>query len=174
VSAPQEIIDPDRVAHAVEQAVRANELYILTHPETQPTTEARFRDVLRAYDELADDQSGLSRGGFAMSELTGMTAAVTGGGSGIGRGICLALADEGVNIVAPDVNMNSAESVAVEVRHKGPRAVAAHTDVADRASVRRLADRAFAEFGDGVCSATTREWSPLGTPRSSGILMGVG
>jgi NAD(P)-dependent dehydrogenase (short-subunit alcohol dehydrogenase family) len=148
VSVPQEIIDPDLVAQLTVQAVRGNQLYILTHPETQPATEARFRDLLRAYDELADEKRGLSPGDSGMSELAGMTAVVTGGGSGIGRGICLALADEGMNIVIADVDMNSAESVAVEVRHKGPRAVAVHTDVADRASVRRLADRAFAEFGD--------------------------
>ena len=57
-------------------------------------------------------------------EFSGRTAVVTGGGSGIGRGIALALADEGANVVIADIEADSAGAVAEEVRKAGVRALA--------------------------------------------------
>ena len=82
-----------------------------------------------------------------MQELRGKTAVVTGGGSGIGRGIALALAGEGMNIVIADVREASAEAVAQEARQIGPGALAVQTDVRRGSDVDQLADAAFGEFG---------------------------
>lgn len=82
-----------------------------------------------------------------MKDLDGKVAVITGGGSGIGRGTALALAEAGMHVVVADIDEESAASVAEEVRELGPRALAVRTDVADRASVDALAERAYAEFG---------------------------
>ena len=44
-------MDPAVVAEKVLAAVKTNRLYVLTHPETKPMVEARFRAILAAYDE---------------------------------------------------------------------------------------------------------------------------
>jgi NAD(P)-dependent dehydrogenase (short-subunit alcohol dehydrogenase family) len=82
-----------------------------------------------------------------MEQLQGKTAVVTGAGSGIGRGICLAFAKQGMSVVVSDIEADAAAAVAEEVRAAGQRAIDVRTDVADRAAVRALADRSFEEFG---------------------------
>ena len=82
-----------------------------------------------------------------MEELGGKTAVVTGAASGIGRGLVLGLAAEGMNVVAADIEAGPAEAVAAEARQAGAKAIAAACDVADRTAVGALADRAYAEFG---------------------------
>ena len=77
-----------------------------------------------------------------MKDLAEKVAVVTGGGSGIGRGTVLALAEAGMKVVVADINEASAEAVAKEVG-----GLAVRTDVADRASVDALADAAWSEFG---------------------------
>ncbi len=82
-----------------------------------------------------------------MRELRDRVAVVTGGGSGIGRGICLAAAEEGMHVVVADVEADAAEETAALVKEQGARALAVPTDVTDRASVDALAEAAYREFG---------------------------
>ena len=70
-----------------------------------------------------------------MIDLTDKVSIVTGGASGIGRGICLALAGQGSVIVVADMNAEGAESVAAEVAELGRQSVAVAVDVTDRTSV---------------------------------------
>jgi NAD(P)-dependent dehydrogenase (short-subunit alcohol dehydrogenase family) len=77
-----------------------------------------------------------------MRDLVGKAAVVTGGGSGIGRGLVRALAAEGVRVLVADIELDAATAVAEEVD-----GLAVHVDVSDADSVRALADRAFAELG---------------------------
>ena len=83
----------------------------------------------------------------AVQELSGKTALVTGAGSGIGEGTAHALADAGMNVVVADINEETAAKVAADLRDKGTTAVPLAVDVADRASVDTLAERAYREFG---------------------------
>lgn len=82
-----------------------------------------------------------------MNEFRGKTAVVTGGAGGIGRAMALTFADEGMNIVIADVEMDTAAKTVAEIEAKGVRCIAVETDVSSRASVADLADRAFAEMG---------------------------
>ena len=61
--------------------------------------------------------------------LKGQVAIVTGGGGGIGEGICLCLAKEGADVIVSDVNMGLAEKVAEKINKIGVRSSAVRTDV---------------------------------------------
>jgi len=73
--------------------------------------------------------------------LAGKVAIVTGGGSGIGRGIALAMAREGADVAIPDIQVLNAEKVADEVRALGRRVLAMKTDVTSSADVKMMVDR---------------------------------
>jgi NAD(P)-dependent dehydrogenase (short-subunit alcohol dehydrogenase family) len=82
-----------------------------------------------------------------VKDLAGKVAVVTGGGSGIGRALALALADEGMDVAVADYEAAAAERVANDVAETGVRSLAATVDVSDRAAMYALADRVFAELG---------------------------
>jgi NAD(P)-dependent dehydrogenase (short-subunit alcohol dehydrogenase family) len=82
-----------------------------------------------------------------MRELGGKVAVVTGGGSGIGRGMALAFADAGMHVAVADIELGAAEKVADELRAKGVRALAVASDVAKLESVEALAERVYRELG---------------------------
>jgi len=73
--------------------------------------------------------------------LAGKVAIVTGGGSGIGRGIVLAMAREGADVAIPDIQALNAEKVAEEVKALGRKAFALKTDVTSSADVKAMVDR---------------------------------
>jgi NAD(P)-dependent dehydrogenase (short-subunit alcohol dehydrogenase family) len=79
--------------------------------------------------------------------LAGKVAVVTGGGSGIGRGIVLALAREGADIAIPDIQVLNAEKVADEVKGLGRKVAPMKTDVTSVADVKSMADRVRDIFG---------------------------
>jgi NAD(P)-dependent dehydrogenase (short-subunit alcohol dehydrogenase family) len=82
-----------------------------------------------------------------MEDLTGRAAVVVGGGSGIGRGIALGLATEGMRVVVADVDLASAEGVCDEIAGTGGTATASQVDGTDRQSLGRLAESTVAEHG---------------------------
>jgi meso-butanediol dehydrogenase / (S,S)-butanediol dehydrogenase / diacetyl reductase len=79
--------------------------------------------------------------------LAGKVAIVTGGGSGIGRGIVLAMAREGAEVAIPDIQQGNAEKVAQEVHALGRKAIALKTDVTREAEVKAMIDRTRETFG---------------------------
>jgi meso-butanediol dehydrogenase/(S,S)-butanediol dehydrogenase/diacetyl reductase len=82
-----------------------------------------------------------AHGEEAGMRLAGKVAMVTGGGSGIGRGIALAMAREGADISIPDIQPINAEKVAEEVKALGRKAVAMKADVTSAADVKSMVDR---------------------------------
>lgn len=82
-----------------------------------------------------------------MTEIAGKAAVVTGGGSGMGRGIALQLAKEGAKVVVADIIEANAEKVAQEIRDRGGEAIGLACDVSDRASVRAMKAKANAAYG---------------------------
>jgi NAD(P)-dependent dehydrogenase (short-subunit alcohol dehydrogenase family) len=79
--------------------------------------------------------------------LKDRVAMVTGGGSGIGRGIALCMAREGADVVIPDINVAGAEAVAAEVEAMDRRALALKADVTSEASVTDVVAQALKRFG---------------------------
>lgn len=79
--------------------------------------------------------------------LKGKTAIVTGGGSGIGRGICLRYAREGASVVVADLDTAGAENVAEEIKTAGGKALAVIVDVTDRQAVKSMVAATVKEFG---------------------------
>jgi NAD(P)-dependent dehydrogenase (short-subunit alcohol dehydrogenase family) len=79
--------------------------------------------------------------------LVGRNAVVTGGASGIGRGISLRLARDGANVAILDLNLAGAESVAAEIAALGRKSMACQTDVANRSQVQAAIDRVRKELG---------------------------
>src|SRR5438132_4579548 len=79
--------------------------------------------------------------------LAGKVAVVTGGGSGIGRGIVLALAREGDDVEMPAIEVLTAEKVAGEVKGLGRKVLAMKTDVTSAADVKTMVDRTRETFG---------------------------
>jgi len=78
--------------------------------------------------------------------LSGRTAVVTGGASGIGRAIALRLARDGADVGILDVDVAGAERVTREVTAIGRRALAVETDVASSTSVRAAVERVHREL----------------------------
>jgi len=83
-----------------------------------------------------------------MFSLAGKKALVTGGSRGIGRGIVLALAEQGADVV---INFTSskdkAETVAQEVEAKGRKALIIQADVSKRSEVVSMFEQIKQEWG---------------------------
>ncbi len=79
--------------------------------------------------------------------LDGQVAVVTGGGRGIGRGIALALADCGADVVVLARRQHEVDAVAEEIRARGRRALALSADVMDFSQLPLALDGVLAEFG---------------------------
>lgn len=83
--------------------------------------------------------------GLDTSDLTGRTAVVTGGGSGIGRALCLLLGSRGARVHVADRDLAGAQAVAGDITAAGGQAQAHQVDVSDATAVEALADQVFAD-----------------------------
>ncbi|OYX86004.1 MAG: short-chain dehydrogenase [Flavobacteriales bacterium 32-34-25] len=70
--------------------------------------------------------------------LTGKTAVVTGGGSGIGKAISVALAEQGANVQILEMNIENAISTVEEIQKNGGKAAAYQCNVANQKQVKEV------------------------------------
>jgi gluconate 5-dehydrogenase len=80
-------------------------------------------------------------------DLTGKTAIVTGGGSGIGRDMAQALAEAGANLVLCARKAERCEQAAEELGALGVEALGLRCDVRDPEEVQRVVERTTEELG---------------------------
>ena len=81
------------------------------------------------------------------ADLSGTAALVTGGASGIGRGVSEVLAARGAAVAVCDMDEEGAERAAAAMEAGGARAVAVAADVTDRPSIAAAVSSAIEELG---------------------------
>lgn len=81
-------------------------------------------------------------------QVSGKTALITGGGTGVGRATAILLAQQGCNVVVNYSRSRAeAEQTASELKALGVKAFAHQADVADDAQCRGMIEAAVKEFG---------------------------
>ena len=93
---------------------------------------------------------------MGLFDLTGRTAVVVGGTSGIGRALAFGLAEAGADVVSIGRRTALVEEVAAGIEQRGRRTLRLPADVGDRAALERARDGVLAAFGKVdvlVCAA---------------------
>lgn len=80
-------------------------------------------------------------------DLSGKTAVVIGGTSGIGRAIARGLAEAGADVVPSSRRLEKVKEAAAEIRTLSRRSLEAVSDVGDRSSLNSLLNLCLGEFG---------------------------
>ena len=80
-------------------------------------------------------------------ELSGQVALVTGAGQGIGKASALAMAKAGADVVAVDINSDTAKETAASITELGRRSLALQTDIGSVADIDRMVTKAVEAFG---------------------------
>lgn len=101
-----------------------------------------------------------------MDTFSGKVAVVTGGASGIGRGIALELAGRGANVVIADVHEARLAETAAELEAIGQGVLAQRCDVTSDADVAALRDAAVERFGQVDVLCNNAGVSVLGPPEA--------
>lgn len=83
-----------------------------------------------------------------MKNLQGKVAVITGAAEGIGKGIAIRAAAEGMKLVLADINAAKLELTVAEFKANGVEVIGVPTDVAREEQINALAEQAFAKFGN--------------------------
>lgn len=86
-------------------------------------------------------------------QLTGKSAVVTGGASGMGRATALAFAREGARVAVLDFNVEGAEEVVAQIKAAGGEAIAVGLDVSQEDQVKAAMATVVETFGGIDCAA---------------------
>lgn len=81
------------------------------------------------------------------NNIAGKTYVITGASSGFGKGVALRLGECGANVVLAARRVDLLDSIAVQIKKSGGRAIVVRTDVSDTADIYRLANAAVTRFG---------------------------
>ena len=87
-----------------------------------------------------------------MARFEGKVVLVTGGGSGIGRAIALAFAQERARVMVADVDITSGEESVQAVTEDGGEAIFLQADVANREQVKGMIHKAVTRYGRLDCA----------------------
>jgi NAD(P)-dependent dehydrogenase (short-subunit alcohol dehydrogenase family) len=114
-------------------------------PESQPAQQQTPPGVLGEMTPKPDHGEESYRGS---GRLTGKSAVITGGDSGIGRAVAIAFAREGADVLISYLNEHDdAKDTAKYVEEAGRRCVLVPGDLADRAHAKTIIPKAVEEFG---------------------------
>jgi NAD(P)-dependent dehydrogenase (short-subunit alcohol dehydrogenase family) len=97
-------------------------------------------------------------------DLTGKVAVVTGGSRGIGRAICLRLAQHGARVVVSSRKLDACQQVVDEISSRGGTAVARACHIARKEDLQALVDSTEAQWGAIdilVCNAAVNPYFGL-------------
>ena len=86
-------------------------------------------------------------GDRGMFDLSGRVAVVTGGGYGIGRSICEAMAEFGADVAIADIKEELAHETAGMIARFGHRTLSIKVDVSVNADVERMANEIVSKWG---------------------------
>jgi NAD(P)-dependent dehydrogenase (short-subunit alcohol dehydrogenase family) len=101
-------------------------------------------------------------------ELTGKTAVITGGASGIGLATARQLAESGMNLVLGDIEEEPLYEAVEGLRESGAQVIGLRCDVSSEEDVLKLRDAALSEFGSAHVvfnNAGVVGGPALGTPK---------
>lgn len=79
--------------------------------------------------------------------LVGRTAIITGAGRGIGRGMAIAMAQEGAQVVVSSRSAGPIDAVVEEIRREGGTAIGIACDVGDKAAIETTVRQTVESFG---------------------------
>lgn len=97
-----------------------------------------------------------------MTELAGKVALVTGGGQGVGQGVALALASEGVAVTITGRTLAKVEETARLITERGGKALPLEGNVKDAADLASMVDQTVATFGGLDILVNNAQEVPLG------------
>lgn len=83
-----------------------------------------------------------------MQDFSGKTALITGAASGVGRALAELLSSEGARVVLSDIEAPALERAVEAIKAQGGDALGLVADVADQASMDKLAEQAWAHCGE--------------------------
>ncbi|WP_316572650.1 glucose 1-dehydrogenase [Neobacillus sp. YIM B06451] len=87
-------------------------------------------------------------------KLQDKVSIVTGGGSGLGRSMCLNLAKEGSKVVVADMNLENAEETVKMIKDNGGEAISVEIDVVNTTQIENMVKTVIDQFGsiDILCN----------------------
>lgn len=97
-----------------------------------------------------------------MSAMKGKVALITGAGQGVGQGIALALASEGVDLLLAGRTLDKVEQTARLAAERGVRAVPVACNVKDAADLAKAVDTAVRDLGGIDILVNNAQEVPLG------------
>jgi len=83
-----------------------------------------------------------------MSDYKGKTAFITGAANGVGLGMSVAFAKEGINVIMSDIRKEDLDKAADEVKKYSENVYTIAVDVSDRDAMKEAADEAEKAFGN--------------------------
>ncbi len=100
----------------------------------------------RAAEKIAEERGSYLMG-HSLFDLSGKTAVVVGGTSGIGLAMAVGLAEAGANVVASSRRQEQVDEAAALIESRGRKSLRLTSDVGDRATLEALLDETVKAWG---------------------------